>query len=124
MTNVIVVDDDQANITLIRMLLELDGFTVNTCATVDAAISLSAADTDAYVVDFHLARGAKGLELLHAVRNGETAASPQTVFIVTSGDYRRETEVLEAGADRFLFKPYPPETLSTEIEKLLNRVDE
>ena len=124
MTNVIVVDDDLANITLIKMLLELDGFTVGAFATVDEAKSKAAVDTDAFVVDYYLARGANGLELLHSVRNGETAAPAQTAFIVTSGDYRREEEALEAGADRFLFKPYPPEMLCKEIEKLLNRGSE
>ena len=121
MTNVIVLDDDQANITLIKMLLELDGFAVGAFATVDEAKSNSAVDTDAFIGDYYLARGASGLELLHAVRNGETAAPAQTIFIVTSGDYRREEDALEAGADRFLCKPYPPEMLSKEIEKLLNR---
>ncbi|MCB9418464.1 MAG: response regulator [Ardenticatenaceae bacterium] len=123
MTNVIVVDDDLANTTLIKMLLELDGFTVGAYATVEEAKKKAAADTDAFVVDYYLARGANGLELLHAVRNSETAAPAQTAFIITSGDYRREDDALEAGADRFLFKPYPPETLSKEIEKLLNRGD-
>lgn len=124
MTNVIVVDDDQANTTLIKMLLELDGFTVKAFGTVDEAKSNAAVDTDAFVVDYHLARGDNGLKLLEAVRNGETAAPPHTAFIVTSGDYRREEAVLKAGADRFLSKPYPPETLTEEIEKLLNRGDE
>ncbi|MEJ2746795.1 MAG: response regulator [Anaerolineae bacterium] len=121
MTNVIVVDDDQANITLIKMLLELDGFVVHTCTTLDEAKTKAAEDTNIFVVDYHLARGANGLDLLRAVRNGETAAPPQTPFIITSGDYRREKDALEAGAERFLFKPYPPESLSKEIEKLVNR---
>lgn len=121
MANVIVVDDDQANITLIKMLLELDGFSVSACVSVDEAVAQTTPETDAFVVDYYLARGVSGLELLHAVRNGETAASPQTAFIVTSGDYRREEDAIKAGADLFLFKPYPPDTLSKEIEKLLNR---
>lgn len=121
MTKVIVVDDDQANITLIKMLLELDGFTVSACTTIDEAKMQVAGDTDVFVVDYYLARGVSGLDLLDAVRKGETAAPAQTPFIITSGDYRREEEALQAGANRFLFKPYPPETLSKVIEKLLNR---
>jgi DNA-binding response OmpR family regulator len=124
MTNFIVVDDDQSNTTLIKMLLELDGFTVGAYASVDEAKVHAASDTDAFVVDYHLARGVSGIDLLRAVRSGETAASPQTAFIITSGDYRREEEVRQAGADLFLSKPYPPETLSKEIEKLLKRGDE
>jgi DNA-binding NtrC family response regulator len=121
MINVIVVDDDQANITLIKMLLELDGFAVKTYLSVDEAKAGVTADTDAFVVDYYLARGTSGLELLKAVRNGETAASPQAVIIMTSGDYRRQEDAVGAGANLFMLKPYPPETLSKEIERLLEQ---
>lgn len=121
MTNVIVVDDDQANITLIKMLLELDGFAVTTYSSVAEAKAGAGADTDAFVIDYYLGRGTSGLELLAAVRSGETAVSPQAAVIMTSGDYRRQEDALAAGADLFMLKPYPPETLSQEIEKLIKR---
>lgn len=116
---VIVVDDDRTNTTLVKMLLELDGFIAETCVDVAEAITLAGPDTDAFVVDFHLARGLSGLALLHAVRNGETAAPPNTIVIITSGDHRREREADEAGADLFLAKPYPPDSLSAAIHKLV-----
>ncbi len=121
MSKIIVVDDDPTNITLIQMLLELDGFTVIACGDVDGAKAAAAADTSAFVVDYHLARGSKGLDLLHAVRRGETAAPQDTIVIITSGDYRCEAETMEAGANLFLLKPYSPNTLSQELNQQLQR---
>ncbi len=119
MIKILVVDDDPANITLIQMLLELDGFTVKTCSEVDQAIAMAETDTRAFVVDYHLARGSNGLDLLRAIRNGKTAASRDAVVFITSGDYRCEPESMEAGADLFFLKPYPPNMLSQEIHKLI-----
>ncbi|MCP4425434.1 MAG: response regulator [Chloroflexi bacterium] len=119
MPKIIVVDDDSTNITLIQMLLELDGFTVSSCAGVDQAKAMAEADTGAFVVDYHLARGSKGLDLLTAVRNGETAASRDAVVIITSGDYRCEAETTEAGANLFLLKPYSPDALSQGLSNML-----
>lgn len=121
MTKVVVVDDDQSNTTLIKMLLELDGFTVDTFTTVKDAKTMATADTAAFVVDFYLTRDESGLELLQAIRGEETAVPPQTVVIMTSGDYRREEDALAGGADLFLFKPYPPDSLAKEINRLLSR---
>jgi DNA-binding response OmpR family regulator len=101
------------------MLLELDGYTVDTCSDVAEAKATAKKETDVFVVDFHLARGTSGLDLVTAVRNGETAAPANTSIIVASGDHRRESEAMDAGANLFLHKPYPPNTLSEEISKLL-----
>ena len=44
MTKTIVVDDDQTNVGLIKMLLELEGFSVISCT--DMAQAVAAADSD------------------------------------------------------------------------------
>ncbi len=119
MPKIIVVDDDHTNVTLTKMLLELDGFQVVTCTDIPQAALAAENGADAFVIDYHLARGVNGLELLHQVRQRKTAVPPNTIVIVTSGDYRRETESTQAGADLFLHKPYPPENLSKELKNLL-----
>ena len=119
MSKVIVVDDDPTNAGLTQMLLELDGFTVLTCSDIPQAKAAAAQDTSAFVVDIHLARGASGLELIRAIRAGETAAARHAIVITASGDHRREVEAREAGADYFLLKPYSPNDLSIELRRLL-----
>ncbi|MCA9936015.1 MAG: response regulator [Ardenticatenaceae bacterium] len=119
MTKVIVVDDDPTNVTLTQMLLELDGFTVTACTNLQQAMQATQEGADAYVVDVNLSRGESGLDFLTAVRAGETPASKDVIFIITSGDHRRKREAKEAGASKFLLKPYPPEGLSTIINELI-----
>jgi len=119
MTQIIVVDDDNTNSSLIKMLLELDGFSVETCEDQSKAEKAAALDTKAFVIDCHLARGRSGLDLLRAVRAGETNAKKETAVIITSGDYRQEKESLESGANLFMLKPYPPNSLSETLTDLL-----
>lgn len=121
MTQIIVVDDDNTNSSLIKMLLELDGFTVETCEDQEKATAAASSATKAFVVDCHLARGRSGLDLLRAVRAGKTEADTATAVIVTSGDYRREEESMSAGANLFLLKPYPPNALSDVIKEILEK---
>ncbi|WP_420627847.1 response regulator [Candidatus Leptofilum sp.] len=119
MTKIIVVDDDNTNSSLIKMLLELDGFSVEACEDQVQAETAASPETKAFVIDCHLARGKSGLDLLRAIRAGETNAAMDTAVIVSSGDYRRENESIEAGANLFLLKPYPPNTLSEVIADIL-----
>lgn len=119
MPNIVVVDDDLTNLQLLQMLLELDGFTVIACTTIDQAISAANKVTDAFVIDWHLERNAIGLELLKAVRQGQTEAHSNTIIIISSGDQRREEEAMAAGADHFLLKPYAPDELLQLVIGLL-----
>ena len=119
MTNVILVDDDRTSVNLVKMLLELDGFKVITCYDIASAKEAAAATTDAIIVDYHLRSGDNGLELVKAVRRGDTAAAITTLTILTTGDQRKEKEADEAGVDRFLLKPYPPSALSKTITEIL-----
>jgi len=119
MPDIIVVDDDVTNVQLLQMLLELDGHKVAPCTTLEEANEAIGSNISAFVIDWHLERNTSGLDLLNAVRAGKTAAAQDTIVIITSGDHRREKEALNAGADSFLLKPYPPEELSHVLSDLL-----
>jgi CheY-like chemotaxis protein len=119
MTNVILVDDDRTSVNLVKMLLELDGYQVTVCYDIASAKAAVKAETDAIIVDYHLRSGDNGLELVRAIRAGETAAARHTLTILTTGDQRKEQEAEEAGVDKFMLKPYPPSALSKIINELL-----
>jgi DNA-binding response OmpR family regulator len=121
MKKIIVVDDDHTNVNLLKMLLELDGFQVDACTTIEQAKTAAATPVNAFVVDVNLSRGTSGIDLLKDVRAGETDAAADTVVIMTSGDHRRQSECQKAGADQFLLKPYPPSALSGYINNLLSK---
>lgn len=120
MTKIILVEDDLTNVGLIKMLLELDGFTVVACTDrKQAERAAQQTDVGAFIIDQHLPRGESGLGLLQMVRGGETAVSPHTPIIMTSGDDRYADPAHQAGASAFLLKPYPPATLSNTLKAVL-----
>ena len=119
MPTIILVDDDRTNTTLIRMLLEMDGFSVVACPDVERAQLATSNGADAFVIDCNLAHGDDGIELLKAIRLGSTNANPDVPVIMTSGDDSRGADAEEAGATRFLVKPYSPSTLSAHLGELL-----
>lgn len=120
MSTIIVVDDDLTNVTLIQMLLEMDGFQVVACTDTEQALKAAIKGVNAFLVDCNLAGGKSGLDLLRTVRAGKTSVPANTIFFVTSGDHRREAEAQEAGADLFLLKPYSPTELSVEFNRLFS----
>ena len=120
MTKVIIVDDDRTSSRLVKMLLDMDGFDVTVCHSIEDAQAAAAADVKAFVVDYHLGK-ANGLDLVRDIRSGQTNAPQDAIIVVTTGDYRRDDEAKRVGANRFLLKPYPPSTLSQAIQELLNQ---
>lgn len=119
MKTIALVDDDRSNTILIRKLLEMDGFEVVVSPDVKRAQNATLKGVDAFVIDCNLAQGDDGIDLLLAIRNGNTAADSNVPVIVTSGDDRRLPEAERAGATRFLIKPYSPSTLSAQLSELL-----
>jgi two-component system response regulator CpxR len=118
MSRIILVDDDRTNTTLIKRLLEMDGFTVLVCPDVQRAKEASSDGVDAFVIDCNLSYGDDGIDLLVAIRNGSTAAESNIPVIMTSGDDRRHAAAEQAGATRFLIKPYSPGVLSTQLSEM------
>jgi len=118
MSRIILVDDDRTNTTLIKRLLELDGFTVLVCPDVQRAKEASLNGVDAFVIDCNLSYGDDGIDLLIAIRNGSTAAESNIPVIMTSGDDRRHAAAEQAGATRFLIKPYSTGVLSTQLSEM------
>ena len=121
MHTIILVDDDRTNTTLIRMLLEMDGFSVVACPDIERAQLATHNGADAFVIDCNLAHGDDGIELLRAIRLGTTKAEPDVPVIMTSGDDSRGVDAEQAGATRFLVKPYSPSTLSAHLGELLSQ---
>jgi putative two-component system response regulator len=118
-TRIILVEDDRANATILKLLLELDGYSVAVHADPDRALADTSPGVDAFIIDCHLSGRASGIELLKRIRSGEAAVDRDVVAILTSGDERLVQAAVDAGATRFLSKPFSPSELSEELSALL-----
>lgn len=118
MTNILLIDDDRTNASLIKILLEMDGFKVTVCPDLNQARQSIHKYIDAFIIDCNLALGDNGMDLLKEIRQGGTAVPRDIPVIMTSGDDRRSVEAETSGATQFLLKPYSPSKLSEELTKL------
>ena len=116
MPRLLIVDDDPSMVSLLKTLLELDGFEVTPATNPDRVIeSIRQVRPDLVVMDVFMS-SRDGLDLLRQVR--ASAELAHTPVIMTSG-MDVSDRALEAGADGFMLKPYsPPELIALIRQKL------
>ncbi len=86
--------------------------------SVEEAIPLiDAAEFDLYVLDNWLPDGS-GIDLCERIRSLGTKAP--ILFTSAIGQRHDIDAAIEAGANRYLVKPYEPETLVQTVKELLN----
>jgi len=115
MKTVLLVDDDATMRSLLKTLLEIEGFAVIAKDITGEQIleSMRQTNPDVVLMDIHL-KDANGLDILHKVRQDPDLLNLRVVM--TSGKALRE-ECLAAGANGFLLKPYMPAELIAMIRQ-------
>lgn len=116
MSKILIVEDDQTSVKLLRILLEeVHGFKVAVARTGSEVMDLAHREQpDVFLIDYHLV-DMDGIELIRSLRGGSEFA--QTPIVMASGlDVSRDA--LAAGANAFLTKPYEPDELSELFKQL------
>jgi DNA-binding response OmpR family regulator len=115
----LVVEDDRALVTALRVGLCAQGFAVDTSPSAEQAAHLLRLNTyDLVVLDIGLA-GADGLTLLGALRGANNAVP---VLVLTArGTVEDRVNGLNAGADDYVQKPFAFAELVARIRALLRR---
>lgn len=116
MKHILIVDDDRTTVSLLTMLLEIDGYKVSQKPRPDLALKFASEEgIDAFIIDCNLA-GYNGLDLMRSIRAEKKLANLPVVM--TSGkDLADESKA--AGANVFLLKPFSTTVLTDVLAKLL-----
>jgi diguanylate cyclase (GGDEF)-like protein len=117
---VLLVEDEQQVRTLIASYLSREGFAVSEAGNVGDGVRGLGEEFDVVVTDIRLP-GESGNELVAAVKS----RWPATQVIVITGlqDAQVAAEALNAGADRYLFKPFGMPELRAHLSDALGRRD-
>ena len=117
---ILCVEDDRDTCEVLRFVMtDYDFTTVSSVAAAEELIQSQ--KFDIYVLDNWLPDGS-GVELCEKIRQ----ISPTLPIVFTSAiGQRQDIDVaMQAGADRYLVKPYEPETLVQTVKELLNQSGE
>lgn len=117
MAKVLVVDNDATTVSLLRILLQLDGYAVLDCGLAFHVLeTVSREKPDLILMDVFLT-GGDGLALLRHLR--ADPATARLPVVMTSGMELSE-QCAQAGANSFLLKPYSPEQLAATMKRILD----
>lgn len=117
MAKVLIVEDDQTSIRLLRILIhDVYGYDVEFSRTGQDAVTMAENNPpDLFLVDYRLV-DTDGITLIKKLR-----ALPQfaTTPIIMASGMDVEDQAIAAGANRFLIKPYEPNMLPTLFKELI-----
>jgi two-component system response regulator MprA len=120
MATILVADDDEKLLKMVRRTLMYEGFEVITAANGREALARLEAETppDLIVLDWMMPE-LDGMELLHRLRS---ARDDTPVIMLTARDaVENRVEGLNEGADDYLVKPFAPSELLARLRALLRR---
>jgi|GEM_PF-2788066 len=114
LNEVVIIDDDPAVATLARRICEAAGFIVSVAHDLQLGLELLTPPPAIVIVDMHLG-GDSGAELIRRA----VAMKPAPAIIAISGAGAPALyDAIEAGADRFLEKPFPMSRLRDSVDRL------
>lgn len=120
MRTILVVDDSS---TMRRMIIAalsaLDDVAFDQAGTgLEAIERIAVAPVDLVVLDLNMP-DVHGLEVLRFIRTHETFRALPIIVLTTRSDQESRLAALGEGATLYLTKPFTPDTLRPEVERLL-----
>ncbi|MGA7118668.1 MAG: response regulator [Polyangiaceae bacterium] len=120
MPEILVVDDSRVMRDMIVACLRPHGDFAFTQASsgLEAIERMSLKSFDLIVLDLNMP-DIGGLEVLEFVRGQDKLRSIPIIVVTTRGDEASRSRSLQAGATRFMTKPFTPDAILREVELLL-----
>ena len=117
-SHILVVDDDQRLLELLKKFLKESGFRVTGASDTDQANAyMNGIHFDLLVIDIMMPRKT-GIEWLIELRESTTIPA---IFLTALGETEDRIDGLSAGADDYLPKPFEPRELILRITRILDR---
>lgn len=120
MKQVLVVDDSKVMREMIVACLrpEAELAFAHAASGLEAIEKLSLQAFDLLVLDLNMP-DIGGIEVVDFVRGQDTLRQLPIIIVTTRGDESSRTQALQAGASRFMTKPFTPEAILGEVRALL-----
>ena len=118
---VLIVDDEQAIVDLVRHHLEKEGLRCLEASEGNTALQLARTEhPDVLVLDLMLP-GVDGLEICRLLRREPGGPQPAIIMLTAKADEVDRVVGLEMGADDYVVKPFSPRELVARVKAVLRR---
>lgn len=119
--NILVVDDEEDVLELVRYNLDKNGYKVITAISGEQALEKARAKTpDLIILDLMLP-GIDGLEVCKKLKSDVKTERIPVIMLTARGEEVDIVTGLELGADDYVTKPFSPKVLIARIRRLLHR---
>jgi two-component system, OmpR family, alkaline phosphatase synthesis response regulator PhoP len=119
--NILVVDDEEDILELVRYNLDQAGYQVRTATSGETALRMAADSLpDLIVLDLMLP-GINGLEVTRRLKKSAQTTGIPVVMLTAKGEESDVVIGLEMGADDYVTKPFSPKILLARIKSVLRR---
>lgn len=119
---VLIVDDSPAMRSFIRRVMQISGFEFERCLEAgDGAEALSMLESewvDVILTDINMPH-MNGEQFVRRLEEDDCMRSIPVLVVSTDGTERRIHQMLSLGAKGYVSKPFTPQTLRGELERLL-----
>ncbi|MBW2708230.1 MAG: response regulator transcription factor [Deltaproteobacteria bacterium] len=118
---ILVVDDEEDLLELVRFNLAKEGYQVICATTGEKAVEIARAELpDLMVLDLMLP-GMDGLEVTKSLKNNPETHPVPIVMLTAKGEESDIVTGLELGADDYVTKPFSPRILLARVKAVLRR---
>jgi two-component system, sensor histidine kinase and response regulator len=121
MARLVVIDDDQAFLEMLRDILVTEGYEVRAAADGSTGLALAREwKPDVVLCDLHM-EGLSGHDVLRVLRQDPSTASVPVMFVTGDSGDAVQRQTMELGADDFIGKPFQSAELVKAIQARLAR---
>jgi CheY-like chemotaxis protein len=120
-TTVLLCDDESVLRTLVRATLESDDYSIVEASDGEESLELARKFRPHIVVLDMMMPGRSGIDVLREIRSDPQLADIPVVMLTARARPADRDAALEAGADRYLAKPFSPLELISVVESLLEQ---
>ena len=118
---VLVVEDNETIVSVVKYFLELEGFEVIVAADGLAGHDIAVRECPDVIISDVKMPGMDGLEMVKALRLNPRTANVRVLMLTSEASVESEAEGLAAAADDYVLKPVEPRRLAARVKALLSR---
>jgi two-component system alkaline phosphatase synthesis response regulator PhoP len=119
--HIVVAEDDETILELIRYNLEKEGYRVSCHTSGEKALLAAGIDVPDLVLLDILLPGIDGIQVCKLLRSEEKTRHVPIIMVTAKGEEQDIIEGLEIGADDYITKPFSPKVMLARVRAVLRR---